>query len=85
MWYSLDENTAINLTAVDVERVKQIIELNKKGILVETLTENKESQIVDILDYKNFEKNTDSIKKTGNNKKKRHFKKQKPFNTKKPE
>jgi cell fate regulator YaaT (PSP1 superfamily) len=31
MWYSFDPNYALNLTAVPVERVKEIIELNKKG------------------------------------------------------
>lgn len=85
MWYSLEENAAINLAAVDVDRVKQIIELNKKGILVESLNENKDSHVTDILEYEDFEKKANHMKKANNNKKKRPFKKQKPFNNKKPE
>ncbi len=31
MWYSSDPNSAINLTSISVDRVKEIIEQNKKG------------------------------------------------------
>ena len=31
MWFSFDPHTAVNLTAVPVERVKEIIELNQQG------------------------------------------------------
>ncbi len=37
MWYSFDQNYAVNLTAVPVERVQQIIEKNKNGEIVEEL------------------------------------------------
>lgn len=87
MWYSLDENAAINLSAVEVDRVKQIIELNKKGILVDNLVETKESPVVDILDFHDFDKKTNNVNKSNfqKNKKKKQFRKQKPFNNSQPE
>ncbi len=87
MWYSLDENAAINLSAVEVDRVKQIIELNKKGILVDNLVETKESPVVDILDFHDFDKKTSVVNKSNfqKNKKKKQFRKQKPFNNSQPE
>lgn len=40
MWYSYDKNNAVNLTPVPVERVKEIIDMNKKGIKVDSLIQN---------------------------------------------
>jgi cell fate regulator YaaT (PSP1 superfamily) len=39
MWYSFDSATASNLIPVPVERVIEIIQLNKQGVIVEKLTE----------------------------------------------
>jgi hypothetical protein len=36
-WYSSEPDSAVNLTAVPVARVKEILELNKKGIKPERL------------------------------------------------
>lgn len=36
-WYSFNESTSANLIAIPVERVKEIIKLNKKGIFPEKL------------------------------------------------
>jgi cell fate regulator YaaT (PSP1 superfamily) len=71
MWYSFDENAAINLTPVDVDRVKQIIDLNKKGTIVENLVENKETLSMDILDAEDVETKSNSLNKTALYKKKR--------------
>ena len=82
MWYSLEENAAINLAAVDVERVKQILELNRKGILVETLVETRESPVTDILQFEDLESKANQMnnhKNSNKNKKKKQFKKQKDF------
>ncbi len=32
MWYSSDQNSSVNLTAIPVDRVKEIIALNNKGV-----------------------------------------------------
>jgi len=42
-WYSTERNSAINLTAVSVARVKEIQELNKKGIKPDRLILAEES------------------------------------------
>lgn len=41
MWYSFDQNYAVNLTPVPVERVQQIIEKNKQGEIVEELVKKE--------------------------------------------
>jgi cell fate regulator YaaT (PSP1 superfamily) len=41
-WYSSEPNSAVNLTAVPVDRAKEIIELNKKGIKPLKLIEHTE-------------------------------------------
>lgn len=38
-WYTMDKQSASNLIAVSVERVKEVIQLNKKNIIPENLTE----------------------------------------------
>lgn len=40
MWYSFSPDSANNLVPVRVERVEEIISLNKKGVIVEKLNEN---------------------------------------------
>lgn len=39
MWYSFDKDSSINMVAVPVERVKEIIKLNREGVKVEKLVE----------------------------------------------
>ena len=46
MWYSSDPNSAINLTTVPVDRVKQIIEMNKKGVKPEKLVDITQQEVV---------------------------------------
>ncbi|MBN1252848.1 MAG: hypothetical protein JXR51_05080 [Bacteroidales bacterium] len=49
MWYSFNENSAFNLTAVPVDRVLEIIKLNKENSIVESLVDAEEKQFKDIL------------------------------------
>lgn len=71
MWYSTSENSSMNLTAVDIERVKHIINSNKKGIIVEQLTENNEPQLNDILGYEDLDKNVKAMNKNSLNRKRK--------------
>ena len=41
MWYSFDKNYAVNLTPLPIDRVKEIIEINKKGAKVAALAEKE--------------------------------------------
>jgi len=52
MWYSFDKNNSINLVPVPVNRVKEIIHANKKGIKVDTILIETEPK-KDILDFQN--------------------------------
>lgn len=52
MWYSISQDNALSLTAVPVERVHEIIALNKKGIKVEKLIETSELAM-ETTDYTN--------------------------------
>ncbi len=78
MWYSFDEKQIVNLTAVPVYRVKQIIELNLNGELANNLIDIEEKKIDDIL---NSDKLSDNKRikliKSGNNKKSKKKKYQK--------
>lgn len=52
MWYSFSKDEAANLIAVPVERVKEIQELNKRGIKVKALVEtDHEVPVKKALDY----------------------------------
>ena len=68
MWYSSDENFAANLTAVPVDRVTEIINLNEDGNVVENLIENDEKQFKDILNFDQMSDN-ERIKQIGKPKK----------------
>lgn len=80
MWYSFSKDEAINPIPVDVERVKEIQELNKNGIKAKNLTEATINP--DIKKEPDFQSpvGTDSItrfeenKKSGKHKKKRYKK-----------
>ncbi len=51
MWYSTEEHSSMNMVPVPVERVKEIIELNKKGEVVDTLVEDAKAVFVPVADY----------------------------------
>ncbi len=53
MWYSFDSTAATHLIPVSVERVQEIIRLNKQGIIVEKLTDVDLSKIVEEVGYMN--------------------------------
>ncbi len=53
MWYSFDKFSTVNLIEISVDRVKEIIRLNKKGVQVETLVEENKKPIKKALDYEN--------------------------------
>jgi cell fate regulator YaaT (PSP1 superfamily) len=53
MWYSFSLDSSNNLVPVNVERVKEIIELNRKGVIVEKLNEVELEPIEKELGYMN--------------------------------
>lgn len=53
MWFSFDKYNSMNLIQVPVDRVKEIIRLNKKGIKVDKLVEQKAAEPKKPLDYEN--------------------------------
>ncbi|SDC60211.1 PSP1 domain-containing protein [Williamwhitmania taraxaci] len=46
MWFSFDPHTIVNITAVPVERVKEILALNKKGEKVDFLVEPESTESI---------------------------------------
>jgi cell fate regulator YaaT (PSP1 superfamily) len=53
MWYSFDSASATNLIPVPVERVREIIQQNRQGIVVEKLLENDGVKPVEEIGYMN--------------------------------
>ncbi|MFA5816030.1 MAG: regulatory iron-sulfur-containing complex subunit RicT [Bacteroidales bacterium] len=53
MWYSFDSSAATNLIPITVERVMEIIRLNKQGIIVEKLTDVDLFKVVEEVGYMN--------------------------------
>jgi len=53
MWYSFDKNYAVNMVQIPIDRVKEIIRLNKKGTKVNELVSKKEEIARKALDYEN--------------------------------
>ena len=53
MWYSFDSAAAMNLIPITVERVMEIIRLNKQGIIVDKLTDVDLSKVVEEVGYMN--------------------------------
>lgn len=53
MWYSFDSSASTNLIPITVERVMEIIRLNRQGIVVEKLTEFDLSKVVEEVGYMN--------------------------------
>jgi cell fate regulator YaaT (PSP1 superfamily) len=53
MWYSFNQHSAVNLTPLPVDRVKEIIAINKKGNKVEQLLDS-EMGLLNAPDYSNI-------------------------------
>lgn len=53
MWYSFDKDSAVNLTAVPVDRVREILQANKRGRKVKSLLEGAGVEPPKKLDYQN--------------------------------
>ncbi|WP_421920919.1 PSP1 domain-containing protein [Marinifilum sp.] len=53
MWYSFDKFNSMNMVQVSVDRVKEIVRLNKKGIKVDKLLSEKSHASKKSLDYEN--------------------------------
>ena len=53
MWYSFDKHNAVNLVQISVDRVNEVIKLNKKGIKVDKLLSNQDIDSKKSLDYEN--------------------------------
>jgi cell fate regulator YaaT (PSP1 superfamily) len=80
MWYTFDPVNLVNFTPVPVKRVKEIIELNKKGVKVDVLVDISNAPTEGSLDFENvvgqesltrFDDRKDKRKKKRNNKRKR--------------
>jgi cell fate regulator YaaT (PSP1 superfamily) len=74
MWYSFDSNTAVNTMPVPVERVKEILKMNKEGIKPEHLVEEVLEEDTAVKDL-NYDMNLESL--TRFDKKKKRFRKKK--------
>lgn len=80
MWYSFDKYTSLNVTPVPVERVKEIIALNKKNKIVEKLILASEVEIDASLDFNNasegsitrFDKKSKKKKRKNSNRRKKN-------------
>lgn len=72
-WYSSDPHTAVNLTAVPVARVREIIQLNRKGVKPESLLagppknnlENNNDLLLQNSGLKRFDSRSDSRERRG--------------------
>jgi len=80
-WYSFDKNSIVNITPISIERINEIIALNKKGIKVDKLIENDiiEKTHEKILDYENVV-GTESVTRFDDKLKKSKKKKKKKRN-----
>lgn len=77
MWYSSDKNVMANLTAIPVDRVKEIIEENKTGKSVDVLTVAVVEEVKE-LDYENVI-GADSLTRFDQKKRKKKKKPKKKF------
>lgn len=85
MWYTFDPVNLVNFTPVPVERVKEIIELNKKGVKVDVLVDISNAPTEKALDFKNVvgqESLTRFDDKQAKRKKKKNNKRRRPRNEK---
>ena len=85
MWYTFDPVNLVNFTPVPVERVREIIELNKKGIKVDVLMDISNVSTEGPLDFENVvgqESLTRFDDQKAKRKKKRNNKRKRPRNEK---
>ncbi|MDR0688390.1 MAG: hypothetical protein LBF55_06895 [Prevotellaceae bacterium] len=54
MWYNFDKNSVENLVAVPVDRVKEILEQNKKGVKADALLSERYAQAKSMLEETKF-------------------------------
>lgn len=89
MWYTFDPVNMVNFTPVPVERVREIVELNKNGKKVDVLIDLSNVVIEGSLDFKNevgqdsltrFDDQKPKKKKNRNNKRKRPRNEKNPNN-----
>ena len=77
MWYAFSKDDAVNHIPVDVDRVKEIQELNKNGIKAKNLTEAVSVPVTkNVLDFEN-PVGSDSISRFEENRKSNRYKKRK--------
>lgn len=86
MWYSFEKHEAVNVVAISVERVREIISENKKGKRVETLSnivikEEKQLDFENVVGQDSLERF--DVKKKRRNKKKKRRNKNRPSNDRK--
>jgi cell fate regulator YaaT (PSP1 superfamily) len=85
MWYTFDPINQVNFIPVPVERVKEIIKLNKKGKKIDVLIDTSTVELDKKLDFKN-EVGQDSLTRFDDQKpkrkKKRNNKRKRPRNDK---
>ena len=82
MWYSFEKHEAVNVVAISIERVKEIIAENKKGKRVEALSnviikEEKQLDFENVVGQDSLER-FDVKKSRKKKKKKRRNKKRRP-------
>ncbi len=91
MWYSYDKNTAVNLTCMSVDAVKEAIELNKQGKKIDKLAGVEETSVAPAIDYRNavdetllsrFDNRKDEIRRKKKRRKKKHKHKQHQYDNK---
>ncbi len=51
LWYSFDKENSVNITSLSIERVEEIIEMNKKGEIPDTLSQNN-LELADLISTK---------------------------------
>jgi len=74
MWYSFDKDNPANLVPVSIERVKEIIQLNKQNVIPESLGDiDIEGETSQELDYENVV-GQDSLTRFDNKTRKHHNK-----------
>ncbi len=74
MWYSITVNKVPTLVAISVDRVKEIIELNKKDIEVEELLKENKKSSMDVLADVDLEKNIQELNKNHSNRRRKNRK-----------
>lgn len=53
MWYSINTEKGQSITCMSVDHVKEVLEMNEKGIIPEKLTGVEETAIASVIEYQN--------------------------------